>query len=42
MQLAQNLWKEIGFEHGQKCRNFKTRKMGLKFGTAGDLERPGI
>ena len=34
MLLAQNLWKETGFEH--------PRKMGLKFGTAGDLERAGI
>ena len=35
MQLAQNLWKEICFEHGQKCINLKPWKIELKFGTAG-------
>ena len=35
MQLAQKVWKEIGFEHGQKYKNLNLNKMGLKFGTAG-------
>ena len=42
MEPAQNWSKEIGFECGQKCINFKPRNVELKFRTAGDLEPPGI
>ena len=39
MQLTQNLLKEIGFEHGQKCKE-KNRENGVKVGNCRGFRAP--